>query len=100
MWVFQSSDLEDLIDEFNLDSTDISIFITSKICEAIEKNEDQILMGIAPNFNLIGGGIMQFIIEKENYLDSLQTNLFRVEEAEDYELCIRIRKYMDLLKEK
>ena len=51
------------------------------VIKALENNVDKVIIGTLKTADL------DLSIEKSGYLEGLETNLVRCEEAEEYELC-------------
>jgi|TARA_R100001509_G_scaffold161547_2_gene131034 hypothetical protein len=92
MLEFNAENIEDLEEEAKLKATEISIEITKAVCKALEEDVDVVAMGFLKNLN------MDISVKKENYLEALELNFQRVEDAEEFELCQESSKWMDILR--
>ena len=90
---FNSNNLEDLHEEMNLRNTEISVEIIKGICDALDQNIGSVLVAFAPE---VESGL-EIFIEKPNFLEALEINLDRCENAEEFELCQRAIKWIEKL---
>jgi hypothetical protein len=58
----------------------------------MEEEVDVVSIGIISNLDL------DLTISKENFLEALELNIQRVEQAEEFELCAKALKYIKQLK--
>lgn len=91
MLEFNAHNMEELEEEARLKATEISIAIVEGICNGLDESADVVALGILSNLD------MDITVKRENFLDALNLNLHRVEEAEEYELCERAVKWIDTL---
>ena len=92
MLEFNSENIEDLEEEAKLKATEISISIVKAVCNALEEGVDVEAMGFLKKLN------MDISVKKENFLEALELNFQRVEDAEEFELCQKATEWMDILK--
>ena len=81
MLEFNASNLEELESEAQLRAHEVSIHVVTGVIKALEYNVDKVIIGTLKTADL------DLSIEKSGYLEGLETNLVRCEEAEEYELC-------------
>lgn len=87
------SGLKGVIDELADNAGEFSVMICTKVCDAIDNGKSSVIIAyIAGDYDL------EVVATEDKYLDVLGLNLKRVEEEEEYELCIRIREKMEELK--
>jgi hypothetical protein len=73
-------------------SDEMHINVCKKICNALEKDIEKVVLAtIEPDG-------LDIYCTKENYLDTLLTNLPAVEEMEEYELCKEVHDWVSKLK--
>jgi protein-disulfide isomerase-like protein with CxxC motif len=89
---FNAENIEDLEEEAKLKATEISIEITKAVCKALEEGVDVVAMGFLAKLN------MDISVKKENFLEALELNFKRIEEAEEFELCQEATKWIDILR--
>ena len=92
MLEFNAENIEDLEEEAKLKATEISISIVEAVCKALEEGVDVVAMGFLKKLN------MDISVKKENFLEALELNFQRVEDAEEFELCQKATEWMDILK--
>ena len=92
MLEFEANNIEELEEEARLKATQISIAIIESICKALEKGADVVAMGLLTKLN------MDISIKRENFLEALELNFQRVEEAEEFELCKKAKEWIDILR--
>ena len=93
MLYFEATNIEELEIEAQKRAHEVSVFTTTAIIEALNKVADKVVVGILSTLNL------DLSVEKSGYLDALETNLVRCEEAEEYELCKESIKWINKLRE-
>ena len=76
MLYFEATNIEELEIEAQKRAHEVSVFTTTAIIEALNKGADKVVVGILSTLNL------DLSVEKSGYLDALETNLVRCEEAE------------------
>ena len=81
MLEFDASNLEELESEAHSRAHEVSVCVVRGVIKALENNVDKVVIGILKSVDL------DLSIEKSGYLEGLETNLVRCEEAEEYELC-------------
>ena len=94
MLEFNAENIEDLEEEAKQKATQISIAITEAVCKALQEGVDIVAMGFLKKLN------MDISIQKENFLEALELNFKRVEDAEEFELCERSSKWIEFLRSK
>jgi len=93
MLYFEATNLEELEEEAKKRAHEVSVFTTKAIIGALEKGADKVVVGVLSTLNL------DLTVDKMGYLQSLETNLVRCEEAEEYELCKEAIKWIKKLRE-
>ena len=93
MLYFEATNIEELEIEAQKRAHEVSVFTTTAIIEALNKGADKVVVGILSTLNL------DLSVEKSGYLDALETNLVRCEEAEEFELCKESIKWIKKLRE-
>ena len=63
------------------------------VTKALESGADKVVVGILSSID------MDLSVERSGYLEALETNLIRCEEAEEYELCKESIKWINKLRE-
>lgn len=81
MLEFNANNLEELEEEARKRAHEVSVVVVSGVIKALEKNVDKVVIGILKTVDL------DLSVDREGYLEALETNLVRCEEAEEYELC-------------
>jgi len=81
MLEFNASNLEELEAEAQSRAHEVSVYVVGGVIKALENNVDKVIIGTLTSVEL------DLSIEKDGYLEGLETNLVRCEEAEEYELC-------------
>ena len=90
---FNSDNIHDLQEEFNLRSTEISLHIVESICYALDNNIDQITIGEFESEDIYNLG-MELHCNSEDYLEALKTNLSKCIDAEEYDMCAKARDWI------
>jgi len=93
MLYFEASNIEELEAEAQRRAHEVSVTTTSAIIEALDKGADKVVVGILSTLDL------DLSVEKSGYLEALETNLIRCEEAEEFELCKESIKWIKKLRE-
>jgi|TARA_R100000479_G_C6391752_1_gene205428 hypothetical protein len=93
MLYFNSSNLDELETEARERAHEVSVSVVKSVIEALEKGADKVVIGILSSLDL------DLTVEKAGYLQSLETNLVRCEEAEEYELCKEAIKWIKKLRD-
>ena len=78
---FNSENIEELEAEAQLRAHEVSVSVTKAVLKALDKDVDKVVIGILKNIDF------DLSVERKGYLEALETNLVRCEEAEEYELC-------------
>ena len=89
---FKATNFDELDEEARLRAAEVSVTVVSAVCKAIEEDVDVVSVGIISNLNL------DLMISKDNFLEALELNIHRVEEAEEFELCAKALDYIKQLK--
>ena len=93
MLYFEATNIEELEIEAQKRAHEVSVATTKSIIDALEKGADKVVVGILTTLDL------DLSVERASYLHSLETNLVRVEEAEEFELCKESIKWIKKLRE-
>ena len=75
MLEFNANNLEELESEAQLRAHEVSVCVVTGVIKALENNVDKVVIGILKSVDL------DLSIEKSGYLEGLETNLVRCEEA-------------------
>ena len=78
---FNADSIEDLEIEAQKRAHEVSVEVTKAVILALEKDVDKVVVAILKNVDL------DLSVEKSGFLEALEFNLVRCEEAEEYELC-------------
>jgi hypothetical protein len=81
MLEFNASNHEELELEAKSRAHEVSVYVVTGVIKALETGVDKVIIGTLKTLDL------DLSIAKEGYLECLETNLVRCEEAEEYELC-------------
>jgi hypothetical protein len=81
MLEFNANNLEDLEIEARKREHEVAVYVVTGVIKALEENVDKVVIGTLKQLDL------DLSVEKSGYLEALETNLVRCEEAEEYELC-------------
>tara|TARA_R110000803_G_scaffold202035_1_gene267003 strand:+ start:3683 stop:3964 length:282 start_codon:yes stop_codon:yes gene_type:complete len=81
MLEFEARNIEELESEAADRAHEVSISVVKAVIKALDKNVDKVVVGILATLDL------DLTIDRDGYLQALETNLIRCEEAEEYELC-------------
>ena len=92
---FRSNNLEDLEMECLRKAHKIAKYLVETVCDALDNNVDQVPFG---TFETSEGEQVVLNIEESTFLRTLEANIERVEEAEEYELCARAAQWIETLK--
>ena len=92
MLEFNAENIEEFEEEAKRKATEISIEITKAVCKALEEGVDAVTMGFLAKLN------MDISVKKENFLEALELNFKRIEEAEEFELCQEAAKWIEKLR--
>jgi len=91
MLEFNANNMEELEEEARLKATEVSLEVVEAVCNGLDEGADVVALGILSNLD------MDITVRRENYLEALRLNIHRVEEAEEYELCSRAVKWIEIL---
>ena len=89
---FNSDSVEDLEIEAQKRAHEVSVEVTKAVILALEKDVDKVVVAILKNVDL------DLSVEKSGFLEALEFNLGRCEEAEEYELCKESIKWIKKLR--
>ena len=78
---FKAENIEDLEEEARERAIEVSVEVVTAVIKALECGADKVVIGILTTLD------MDLSVHKEGYLEALETNLARCEDAEEYELC-------------
>lgn len=93
MLEFNAENLEELEIEAAARAHEVSVEVTKGVIKALENNVDKVVIGVLATVDL------DLSVDKEGYLEALETNLVRCEESEEFELCKESIKWIKKLKE-
>tara|TARA_B100000963_G_scaffold292426_1_gene262685 strand:+ start:695 stop:1012 length:318 start_codon:yes stop_codon:yes gene_type:complete len=88
-----NSGLKGVIDDLADNAGEFSVTLCTKVCDAIDNGKSSVVIAyVAGDYDL------EVVATEDKYLEVLELNLERVEQEEEYELCIRVREKMKELK--
>jgi hypothetical protein len=93
MLYFEATNLEELEEEARKRAHEVSVSTTRSSIKALESGADKVVVGVLKTMDL------DLSVDKAGYLEALETNLVRVEEAEEFELCKESIKWINKLRE-
>jgi hypothetical protein len=93
MILFESENSEDLELETQTRSEEVSIEICKSVCDGLDEDVDSVVIGYIAKLN------MELLVNRGGYLEALEKNLPRCIEAEEYELCARVKTWIGKLKQ-
>tara|TARA_B100001175_G_C19397456_1_gene584530 strand:+ start:611 stop:892 length:282 start_codon:yes stop_codon:yes gene_type:complete len=93
MLSFNAKNIEDLEEEARERALEVSVEVTTAVVKALDAGVDRVVIGILSSLD------MDLSVDRANYLEALETNLVRCEEAEEYELCKESIKWIKKLRE-
>ena len=91
MLEFNANNVEELEAEARERAHEVSVNVVTCVIKALEADVDKVIIGIMVTVDL------DLSVERSGYLEALQTNLVRCEEAEEYELCKEAIKWIKKL---
>jgi|TARA_B110000977_G_scaffold125508_1_gene160712 hypothetical protein len=91
MLEFNANNVEELEAEARERAHEVSVNVVTCVIKALEADVDKVIIGIMITVDL------DLSVERSGYLEALQTNLVRCEEAEEYELCKEAIKWIKKL---
>jgi len=94
MIVFKAKTAEELEIEMEERSKEICIDICKSVCDALDSDVDKVIIGVIESFGT------ELVASKEGFLFCLKENFERIEQAEEYELCVRSKKWIEKLETK
>lgn len=87
-----ATNIQELESELQERAVEVSVEVVKSICKGLEVNADRVNLAILSEIN------MDLIVNRENYLQTLELNLPRCEHAEEFELCNTAASWIDKLK--
>ena len=81
MLEFEARNFEELESEAADRAHEVSISVVKAVIKALDKGADKVVVGILSTLDL------DLTVDHAGYLQALESNLIRCEEAEEYELC-------------
>ena len=81
MLEFEARNIEELESEAADRAHEVSISVVKAVIKALDKGADKVVVGVLSTLDL------DLTVDSAGYLQALETNLIRCEEAEEYELC-------------
>ncbi|MBC8397000.1 MAG: hypothetical protein H8E16_07865 [Flavobacteriales bacterium] len=91
MLEFNANNVEELEAEARERAHEVSVNVVTCVIKALEADVDKVIIGVMVTVDL------DLSVERSGYLEALQTNLVRCEEAEEYELCKEAIKWIKKL---
>ena len=91
MLEFNANNVEELEAEARDRAHEVSVNVVTCVIKALEADVDKVIIGVMISVDL------DLSVERSGYLEALQTNLTRCEEAEEYELCKEAIKWIKKL---
>ena len=91
MLEFSANNVEELEAEARDRAHEVSVNVVTCVIKALEADVDKVIIGVMISVDL------DLSVERSGYLEALQTNLTRCEEAEEYELCKEAIKWIKKL---
>ena len=91
MLEFNANNVEELEAEGRDRAHEVSVNVVTCVIKALEADVDKVIIGVIISVDL------DLSVERSGYLEALQTNLTRCEEAEEYELCKEAIKWIKKL---
>ena len=91
MLEFNANNVEEWEAEARERAHEVSVNVVTCVIKALEADVDKVIIGIMITVDL------DLSVERSGYLEALQTNLVRCEEAEEYELCKEAIKWIKKL---
>jgi hypothetical protein len=93
MLQFDSNDFDALELEVQERGQEVSIYTVKAVCDGLEADVDVVNVGFMKNLN------MDITCERQGFLEALALNIKRCEDAEEYELCAKARKWIKILQD-
>ena len=90
---FNADNFDSLELEVQERATEVGISTVKAVCDGLEAGVDVVNVGFMKNLN------MDITCEKGAFLEALLLNVKRCEEEEEYELCVRARKWIKKLQD-
>ena len=91
MLQFDAENFNSLELEVKERAEEVSLATVKAICKGLELGVDMVNVGFMKNLNV------DITCDKSGFLEALTLNLSRCEEAEEYELCAKARKWIKIL---
>ena len=73
---------------------EMTLLLSNKIVWALENNRDIFIYA----FINLDDGRRAIGVKRDSYLEALEKNVIRLEEYEEYELCEKVREWIEYLK--
>jgi hypothetical protein len=93
MLEFNANNIDELESEAMQRAHEVSVGVVTSVIKALEADVDKVIIGIMVTVTVD----LDLTVERSGYLQALQTNLVRCEEAEEYELCKAAIKWIKKL---
>ena len=90
---FNAENIEELEQEARDRATEVSVEVVTAVLKGLDAGVDKVVIGILTNLD------MDLSVDKAGYLEALETNFKRCEEAEEYELCERSKSWIKKLRD-
>ena len=90
---FNAENIEDLEEEARERALEVSVEVVTAVVKALDAGADKVVIGILTSLD------MDLSVTRDGYLEALETNLVRCEEAEEYELCEKAIAWIKKLRE-
>ena len=90
---FEASNIEELEEEARERALEVSVEVVTAVTKALDAGADKVVIGILTTLD------MDLSVDKDGYLEALETNLVRCEEAEEYELCKKAINWIKKLRD-
>lgn len=88
---FEATNFNELEEEARRRAHEISVATLTAICKGIEEDADVVSLGFLSQLD------MDITVNRPNYLEALKLNISRAAELEEYELCAKANRYIQLL---
>lgn len=86
---FEANNFDELDEEARTRAIEISVAVVKAVCRAIEEDVDAVSIGLMKNLQL------DLTVYKKNFIEALELNIQRVEQAEEFELCAKALNYIN-----
>jgi hypothetical protein len=88
---FEATNFNELEEEARRRAHEISIATLIAICKGIDEDADVVSLGILSSLD------MDISVKRSDYLEALKLNIGRAAEMEEFELCAKANRYIELL---